>query len=119
VRFAGSTSVKADQYFDYHFWPKTGRATVDPNSVIGVCSSFRARLVVDDLRKPDDRLNSSYLADSGADTWRSVNAAWKDDWSNNFDVGIAKMKRVTKDWRSFNMCNVAPDKLRSNPPAKQ
>ncbi len=113
----GAISSKADQYFNYHFWPAKGRASVDPTNVKGICSSFKARLVIDDYSKPDDRDKASYVADSGADTWRNLIVNWVSDWSNNFDMGIGKMKRVTKDWQSFNMCNVSPDKLRLNYPA--
>jgi hypothetical protein len=113
----GVISTRADQSFNYHFWPAKGRASVDPTSVKGICSSFKARLVVDNYSKPDDRDKASYVADSGADTWRNLTAQWVSDWSNNYDMGLGKMKRVTKDWQSFNMCNVSPDRLRLNYPA--
>ena len=113
----GTISARADQDYNFHFWPAKGRASVDPTNVKGICTSFKARLVVDDYGKADDRAAASYVADSGADTWRSLDAPWKSDWSNNYDMGIAKMKRVTKDWQSFNMCNLSPDKLRLNFPA--
>jgi hypothetical protein len=113
----GAISVRADENFNYHFWPASGRAVVEPSNVKGICSSFKARLVIDDHSKPDDRARASYVADSGADTWRSLDAPWKSDWSNNYDMGLGRMKRVTSEWQSFNMCNVSPDKLRLNSPS--
>lgn len=113
----GVISVRADKDYNFHFWPAKGRASVDPTNVKGICSSFKARLVVDDRAKPDDRDQASYVTDSGADTWRSLTANWVSDWSNNSGMGMGKMRRVTKDWQSFNMCNVSPDKLRLNFPA--
>jgi Ricin-type beta-trefoil lectin domain-like len=113
----GVISTRANQYWNYHFWPASGRSTVDPTNIKGICSAFKARLVVDDYSKTDDRDKSSYVADSGADTWRNLTVNWVSDWSNNYDMGLGKMKRVTKDWQSFNMCNVSPDKLRLNYPA--
>lgn len=112
----GGVSVKADAEYNFHFWPTSGRASVDPANVAGVFSTYRTRLVMDNPNGPDDRARASYIAGVGLDAWRSLDAPWLSDYSNNSDVGISRMKKVGIFWQSVNMSNLRPEVLRSNPP---
>ena len=111
----GGLSVTAGNGFNYHFWPGY-RANIDPADIAGVYSIFQARLVQDDLMKPDDRALAHYIASGGADYWRSQDAPWASDWSNNGGVNGGRFKTVTNDWKSFSMETLSADKMIANPP---
>ena len=84
--------------------------------IAGVYSVFQARLVQDDLTKPDDRAQAHYIASGGADYWRSQDAGWASDWSNNGGINGGRFKTVTNDWKSFSMETLPADQMIANPP---
>ncbi len=100
----GSLSVLLKPGYNYHFWPEVDRARVEPADIAGLATVFFARLVVDDPALPDDRDQALLIASCGGDYWRSLDAAWKSDWSNNHDWGMGRFKRLTKDWQPFTAC---------------
>jgi hypothetical protein len=100
----GSASVLLKPGYNYHFWPEKGRARVEPADIAGLATVFFARLVVNDPALPDDRDQALLIASCGGDYWRSLDAAWKSDWSNNHDWGMGRFKRLTKDWQPFTAC---------------
>ena len=97
---SGSTSVTAGGGYNYHFWPKTSRVSIDPNDVAGVITNARYRLVPGtyDPTKP----SPCYVLSMGADYWSAVNAQWNQLLTNR-DVGIGRFKRVDSDWRTGTM----------------
>ncbi len=111
----GGISITAGNGYNYHFW--TDRAVIaDPSDIAGVYTKFESRLVLNDPNGPDDRASSQYLASDGADYWRSINAGWAADWSNNGSVGHGRFKFVTNDWQIFSMETLTPEQLSQNPP---
>ncbi len=100
----GAVSVLLKPGYNYHFWPEKGRARVEPAEIAGLATVFFARLVVDDPAQNDDRDEARLIASAGGDYWRSLDAAWKSDWSNNHDWGMGRFKRLTKDWQPFTAC---------------
>ncbi|MBW4653539.1 MAG: hypothetical protein KME20_10975 [Kaiparowitsia implicata GSE-PSE-MK54-09C] len=111
----GSISVIADNGYNFHFWPKAARATIDPNDIAGVYTTVQGRLVVDDSAKPDDRASAQYVLGMGADYWLSPEAGW-DNFNTNVDVAIGRFKLVTPKWQSFNMTTLSAEQLLDNPP---
>jgi hypothetical protein len=112
----GTVSVTAGGGYNYHFWPSSGRATIDPDDIAGVFTTVQARLIMDDPAKPDDRDTAQYLLGMGGDYWLSLTAEWKPDWSTVGDAGIGRMKFVTPEWQAFNMTTLPANALRVNPP---
>lgn len=100
----GAVSVLLKPGFNYHFWPEVDRARVEPADIAGLATVFFARLVVDDPALPDDRDQALLIASGGGDYWRSLDAEWKSDWSNNHDWGMGRFKRLTKEWQPFTAC---------------
>jgi len=111
----GSISVTAGGGFNFHFWPSSGRASIDPNDIAGVFITVQARLIIADPDKPDDLSQARYLLSAGGDYWSSLTARW-DNWTTNGDIGIGRFKYVTKDWKSFNMSTVSAQTLQNNFP---
>jgi hypothetical protein len=111
----GSLSVKAGGGYNFHFWPTSGRAAIDPGDIAGVFTTVQARLIVDDPSLPDDRSQARYLLSMGADYWLSLSAQW-DEWKTNGDVGIGRFKVVTSGWRAVNMTTLDLEALLQNPP---
>lgn len=112
----GSVSIKLTPGYNYHFWPQKGRVVIDPEDIDGIVSCFSARLVVEDLAKPDDRGKAHILGSCGGDYWRSVPAPWKADWSNNGDWALGRFKFIRNDWAVFTASTVDQETLRKNPP---
>jgi hypothetical protein len=111
----GSVSVTCGGGYNYHFWPNTGRITIPANDVAGCYVTVKARLVVDDATKPDDRDKAKYLMSVGGDWWLSLTAPW-DNWTTNWDIGIGRFRFITSEWKSYNMYSVPADSIRKNPP---
>lgn len=111
----GSVSVTCGGGFNYHFWPNSGRITIPVNDVAGCFVTVKARLVVDDASKTDDREKARYLMSVGGDWWQSITAPW-DNFKTNFDIGIGRFRYITSEWKSFNMYSVHADTLRNNAP---
>ncbi len=112
----GSVSVTAGGGYNYHFWPSSGRATIDPADIAGVFTTVQARLILDDPAKPDDREKAQYLLGMGGDYWLSLTAQWQPDWSTVGDAAIGRMRFVTTEWQSFNMTTLSAEEIRKNPP---
>ncbi len=111
----GSISVIADDGYNFHFWPRAARATINPQDIAGVYTTVQARLVVDNLAEPDDRASAQYVLGMGADYWLSPEAGW-DNFTTNMDVAIGRFKLVTPEWQSFNMTTLSAEQLLDNPP---
>jgi PA14 domain len=111
----GGVSVTAGNGYNYHFW--TDRTVIqDPNDIGGIYTRFQARLVLNDPNGLDDRSSARYIANDGADYWRSMDAGWSADWSTNGGVGGGRFKFVTADWQNFSMETLTPEQLLKNPP---
>lgn len=50
-----SVNMSATSGYFYQYWPGGGRIAVDPGDFGGVLVTIKARLIVDDPEKPDDR----------------------------------------------------------------
>jgi len=111
----GSVSVTCGGGYNYHFWPSSGRTTIPVNDVAGCYATVKARLIVDDATKPDDREKARYLMSVGGDWWQSLTAPW-DNFKTNWDIGIGRFRFITSEWKSFNMYSVPADTIRVNPP---
>lgn len=113
----GTVSVRMIPGYNYHFWPaEKSRVQLEPDDVIAMASSFKARLVVDDPAKPDDCDQAFLIGSCGGDFWRSMDARWKADWSNNGDWAIGRFKRIVRTWQVFTATNADAELLRQNPP---
>ncbi len=111
----GSVSVKAGQGYNFHFWPASGRASIDPKDVDGFFTAVQARLITDNTQQPDDRSKARYLLGVGGDYWLSLTSQWN-NWKTNGGVGVGKLKYVTISWRTFTMTTLSPTEIRQNPP---
>jgi len=111
----GSISVTAGGGYNYHFWPTSGRVSIDPDDVGGVFTTVQARLVVAEPARADDRAQARYLLCMGADYWTTLDASWS-NFTTNGDVGIGRFKYVRPDWQSFNMISLDADSVRRTPP---
>lgn len=103
----GSISVTAGGGYNFHFWPASGRISIDPNDIAGIFTTVQARLILNDLTKPDDRAIARYLLSVGADYWNDLDSKWN-YFKTSSDVGIGRFKYVTNEWQSFNMATVSP-----------
>jgi hypothetical protein len=112
---AGGISVKLTSGYNYHFWPASGRVSIDPEDIGGVFTTVQARLVVDDPEKPDDTDQARLLLSVGGDYWLSLTAPW-DYWKTNGDIAIGRFKIITSEWQAFNMSTLDAATLRQNPP---
>jgi len=111
----GRISVKAGDGYNFHFWPKNGRVSIDPQDIQGLLTTVKARLVVDDPLEPDDRPQAKYVLSAGGDYWKNLTVPW-DHLKTNGDAGIGKFKYVKSEWQSFNMTTLSPTQLRFSPP---
>lgn len=111
----GSISTTCGDGYNFHFWPVTGRSTFPANEVAGCFVTVKARLIVDDNTKPDDRDKAKYLMSVGGDWWESLTAQWN-NYKTNTDMGIGRFRFITNEWKSFNMYSVPTDTIRNNPP---
>lgn len=110
----GTISVKAGNGLNFHFWSNK-RVEINPNDIAGIVVSFRARLIVDNPNRADDRGSARYLALASADYWTNLTARWN-YFQTNKDAAIGKAKFVTRQWKYFNMTTASPETLRNNPP---
>lgn len=111
----GGISTTCGGGYNFHFWPSSGRITIPANDVAGCFVTVKARLIVGDKTKPDDRDTAKYLMSVGGDWWLSLTAPW-DNWKTNWDIGIGRFRYITSEWKSFNMYSVPADTIRNNPP---
>jgi hypothetical protein len=111
----GTISVTAGGGFNFHFYP-ADRASFDCNDIGGIVVIVRARLIVGDPKKPDDRSKARYLCTGGADYYPAVTGGWPGKADFNPGVAVGKLKYVRTEWRSFAMTTLAKQQLESNPP---
>jgi hypothetical protein len=93
----GGTSIKmlAGGY-PFQGWCATGIGGIDPTDVAGIWVYCEARLILDDPAGTDDRSTAGLVLCSGGD--------YKDTNANTIaGIGIGRFKRVTNNWRAFNM----------------
>lgn len=115
VESDGSISTTCGGGYNFHFWPSAGRSKFPVNEVAGCFVTVKARLVVGDKTKPDDRDKAKYLMSVGGDWWQSLTAQW-DNFKTNADMGIGRFRFITNEWKSFNMYSVPADTIRNNLP---
>ena len=133
---SGGISVKLVQGRNYHFWPGVrhadgtvggaARATFNQTSlgssfnpqtdILGVFTTFQARLIVDNANAASDIDRCKVLGQSGADYWRSADAQFASDWSNNGAVMVGKAKYIGRQWRAFNAHTMTAAAIRANSP---
>lgn len=111
----GNTSITAGNGKSFHFFPN-GQTAITRDDVIGITSTFRARLIVANPALPDDRASARYLAMAGADWWIHVGAQLNGDFSNAPQAANGRFKYVTNDWRTFRVSSVLPGELERRPP---
>jgi hypothetical protein len=110
----GGLAVLIQDGFNFTFSaPK--RTSIDPGDIAGVFVTVQGRLVVSDPSKQDDRQQASYMICAGGDYWVDLTSTGP-NFTLNGDIGIGRFKRVTNEWRAFNMHTLSEDALRANPP---
>lgn len=109
----GGLSVKLEKGYNFHFYP-THRATINPKDVAGIFTTVKARLIVDEAVKADDRPLARYLLSVGADYWQQ-DAQWN-NFKTNGDAGIGRFKYITPVWQSFSMSTLSGKVLQKSPP---
>ena len=109
-------SVSVGMLEDYNFYMLTPmRVTINPADIGGVFVTVQARLILKDASKPDDRDAANLMLSAGGDYWLNLTAPG-DNFNNNGDIAIGKFKRLTRDWKAFNMHTLTADQIRANPP---
>jgi len=111
-----SVSIKTGNGYNFHFWIPSKKLNIDPNDIGGVYITVDARLIIENPKLPDDRIDARYILSVGADYWRDVNSEWAGPNINNGDVGIGRFKYVTSDWKAFNMISLSEIEVYQNPP---
>jgi hypothetical protein len=94
----GVTEVLLTPGYNYHFWPASGRFQFPRADLRGWYVCAQARLVVDRADRPDDRASARIMLGVGADYWRDGVVQWVDDWSNNADMAIGRLRFVGTGW---------------------
>jgi hypothetical protein len=138
--FAGNASIPTDLRnepdggnstgmvagFNFHFWPTGMRGNLpNPADIGAVYTTVQARLILDDPNGPDNRDQARYVANTGADWWRTTSAPYGDG-SNNPGVGQGRFTYVTNNWSALNFYTGGPiatapgswteTQLKNNPP---
>ena len=111
----GSLSIVTGPGFNYHFWPRAGRGTMDPTDIAGVYAAVQARLVLADPKAADDRAQARFMMSMGADYWKAVDSAW-DQFKTNGDVAIGRFRWVGREWGWHHMISLSADAARRTPP---
>jgi hypothetical protein len=105
---SGSMSVRAGGGYNYHFWPTSGRASINPADVGGVVTTVRARLLPGTFSAGGPA--PCYVLSMGGDYWSSLTAGWS-QFTTNKDVGIGRFKLVDANWRLFTMSTTSAGNL--------
>ncbi len=101
---SSGTSAQLISGHNFHFWPSSGRVSLDASAVVAVTVALQARLDGNQARVATPCLVLSV----GGDTWQSLTATT--GGSSSADVGIGRFKLVTSHWRLFTM-TTAPARL--------
>jgi hypothetical protein len=94
---------------NFHFWPRSGRVSLDSSDVAAVTVAVEARLEPTAARVPA----SCLVLSVGGDMWTSLSAA--PGGSASADVGIGRFKRVERRWRLFTMTTASTGVLGQMP----
>ena len=87
----GGISASMVGGYNLHFWPSTGRGTVNASDVGAVYVTYQARLI------GPDAASAKYLANAGADWWLNTSASWPD----NAQVGEGRFMYLSTAWQAF------------------
>lgn len=112
---SGGISVSFRDGYNFHFWAKNGRTSMDPSDIKGVWISLEGRLILNDPNMEDDRSQANFLLGIGGDYWRSLTVEW-DNFQSSGDIAIGRMRYLSNDWESFNMHTLTSEQLENNPP---
>lgn len=105
----GYQSVTAGNGYNFHFWPNTSRAEIDPADLGGLLTTVQARVIGPDSDQ------ARYLLNMGGDWWLDQNSGW-DNFKTNGGIGGGRCKTVKPEWQSFNMTTLSPEAIRKTPP---
>jgi hypothetical protein len=105
VAKANGTAVRPVARRNFHFWPSSGRVSLDPARVAAVVVAVQARL----LTRPTGPAQPCLVLSVGGDLWRSLRA--EPGGSNSADIGIGRFKRVERRWRLFTMTTASAELL--------
>ena len=104
----GGTSTGMMPGFNFHFWPRSGRGSLsNPADVGAVYTTVQARLILDNPNGPDNRSQARYLANTGADWWRTPTATFGDG-TNNPGVGQSRFTYLSSNWTAVNFYTGGP-----------
>jgi hypothetical protein len=76
---------------------------------------FQARLILSNPSGTDDRSSAQYVANAGADYWKSYTQAF-DNFASSGGAGGGGFKKLTNSWQNFTGTTCSPDYLTNNPP---
>lgn len=103
ITSGGGTSATAGGGYNFHFWPKGGRANITATNISGVIVTVRARL------EPGTFLAAGaspcFVLSAGGDYWSTAAADWSNFATNN-ELGIGRFKRVDASWRIFTLHSI-------------
>ncbi len=111
----GHVSTRPGSGYNYHFY--TPRVSIDPSDIAQLAASCDAKLILGNTNGVDDRHLAKFVLNIGLDAWRTMDAEFKSDYSNNHDMGMGRFKYVTNEWRKFTFMTDMPlSELQENPP---
>lgn len=103
------TSAQLVSGHSFHFWPSSGRVSLDASNVEAITVALEARL----QPTPGSARTPCLALSVGGDLWRSLTAA--PGGSSSGDVGIGRFKRVVKQWRLFTMTTASASVMHEDP----
>ena len=103
------TSAQLISGHNFHFWPSSGRVSLDASDVVAVTVALQARLD----GKPARVATPCLLLSVGGDMWQSLTAT--PGGSSSADVGIGRFKLVKSRWRLFTMTTAPAGLLHQDP----
>lgn len=92
--------------YNDHFW-FTNRGTFPAGSVDGVYVQMN-------MRTNDAKAN--FVANVGADWWRSKSAGYVHDFSNNPGAGMSNWVELSTEWSTLHFYSLSTSQLQANPP---
>ena len=105
-----ATTVRLVPSYNFHFWPESGRASLNVSQVRAVAVVFRARFAPNGLR----RRPPCAVLGAGGDFWKSTTDS-PGKFISPVDAGIGRLKRVRKGWRLFSMTDANARTLAAHP----
>jgi hypothetical protein len=107
VRNPMRTDVRLLRGYNFHFWPREGRAAYNRRAVSAIAVVARARLTG---TRPDA---GCAVLSIGGDYWRARTGSASA--GNPQDAGIGRFKRVRHTWRAFSMTTASRRTLERHP----